>query len=846
MVGLVSAGFGLAVLVGWHTHNLALIQVRPGFATLPYNAALGFLFCGAGLLAAAWSRSWATLACGCLTSLVGLLTMIEYVFAVDLGIDQLLMNAYLTLGPPYAGRMSPNSAVCLLLAGGALLLLGIREFAQRPVILGLLGSLIVAVGLVAFTGYLTGITTAYDWGYLRPMAVHAAAAFVVLGAGIGSYAWRAGGAEAAGVPERLPALVGVCAVSATLLLYQALAVQQREHVEGLIQFALGDVHNEIQARVESRLLALVRTARRWEFRGRMSRAEFEFEARQNLAHDAGYQAIAWIDASFHTRWAVGPEGSETAPSSDLRLEGRRRAALEAARAQRQMALSRAVDLASGGKGFLAFVPVFRAGGFDGWLVGVVRIQSLLDTVLHDRVAPRYLIEVLDGEEEIYRRPAGVLAARWGRESAVSVSGVTWRVQIVPQQDVIAEEHSRLPESALLVGLSMAFLLVRAVHLGQVARMRADALARQTGILTSILQSMSDGVIVADRQGRFLLFNAAGQRMMGLASAEISPSERPPQHGLFLPDGATRIPADELPLARSIRGEAVNDVEMVVRNPSVGEDRWINASGRPLLDQKGDRQGGVVVFSDITERKRSEKALAEQAGQLQNAVRQLEAFSYSISHDLRSPLATIKGFSRALLEDHGPRLHAEARGYLESINGNADRMGKLIDHLLAFAMLGRKPLAASTVDMNELARLVFEELRLAAPDRRVESDLRPLPPAHGDSALIHQVFANLLSNAFKFTRGREPARIEVGGRTSGAGENVYYVKDNGVGFDKQFAGKLFGVFQRLHTVDEFEGTGVGLAHVQRIIQRHGGRVWAESKLNEGATFHFTLPAGEQRA
>ena len=127
---------------------------------------------------------------------------------------------------------------------------------------------------------------------------------------------------------------------------------------------------------------------------------------------------------------------------------------------------------------------------------------------------------------------------------------------------------------------------------------------------------------------------------------------------------------------------------------------------------------------------------------------------------------------------------------------------------------------------------------------IESDVQSLPPARGDCALIRQVFVNLLSNALKFTGGRDPARIEVGGAPNGAGENVYYVKDNGVGFDQQFADKLFGVFQRLHTVDEFEGTGVGLAHVQRIIQRHGGRVWAESKLNEGATFHFTLPAGEQ--
>jgi light-regulated signal transduction histidine kinase (bacteriophytochrome) len=219
--------------------------------------------------------------------------------------------------------------------------------------------------------------------------------------------------------------------------------------------------------------------------------------------------------------------------------------------------------------------------------------------------------------------------------------------------------------------------------------------------------------------------------------------------------------------------------------------------------------------------------------------ELEAFSYSVSHDLRTPLLTIDGFSRMLLEDYSERLDAEGRRLLKIICRNSGNMGRLIDDLLAFSRLGLRELRPAEIEMSELASGVYSELAATETERRLRFDLRPLPPAHGDHSLIRQVFVNLLANAIKFTGPREVAVIEVG---AGVEENqsVYYVKDNGVGFEMKYADKLFGVFQRLHSDDEFPGTGVGLAFVQRIIHRHGGRVWAEGEVGNGATIYFTLP------
>ena len=238
----------------------------------------------------------------------------------------------------------------------------------------------------------------------------------------------------------------------------------------------------------------------------------------------------------------------------------------------------------------------------------------------------------------------------------------------------------------------------------------------------------------------------------------------------------------------------------------------------------------------------ERRVEERTVELADAIKQLEAFSYSVSHDLKAPLRAISGYSKILLEDYGPQLELEARAHLNSIVRGAERMGQLIQDLLAFSRLGRNKMSSSSIDMDDLARSVFDNLKSDAPERKVECSLQRLPPTRGDRAMIRQVLVNLLSNAIKFTKPAANASIEVGCLGHEADLNIYYVKDNGAGFDMRYSDKLFGVFQRLHSVREFEGTGVGLAIVQRIVQRHGGRVWAEGRVNEGATFHFTLPSG----
>jgi signal transduction histidine kinase len=248
----------------------------------------------------------------------------------------------------------------------------------------------------------------------------------------------------------------------------------------------------------------------------------------------------------------------------------------------------------------------------------------------------------------------------------------------------------------------------------------------------------------------------------------------------------------------------------------------------------------LIHHDVTERRRVATELQSRGELLQAANKELEAFSYSVSHDLRAPLRHIDGYAALLSKAAGEALNDKARRYLQTISGSAKQMGQLIDDLLVFSRMGRQDMLRTTVNLDQLVKTVLHDLRLDLQGRTISWTMHPLPNVSGDPAMLRQVFVNLISNALKFTATRPEAKIEIGATKRTPGEDEIFVRDNGVGFDMQYVNKLFGVFQRLHRNDEFEGTGIGLANVRRIIHRHGGRTWAEGALDQGATVYFSLP------
>jgi PAS domain S-box-containing protein len=381
----------------------------------------------------------------------------------------------------------------------------------------------------------------------------------------------------------------------------------------------------------------------------------------------------------------------------------------------------------------------------------------------------------------------------------------------------------------------------------------QALEAQTLILRSVLDSMAEGLVAADEQGKFVIWNPAAQKILGLGASDL-PSQKWTEHyGLYLADTVTPFPTDQLPLVRAIRGET-STAEMFVRNPAVAGGVWIEASGGPLKDKDGTVRGGVVAFRDITQRRAAEGEIQklndelearvlQRTSQLEASNKELEAFTYSVSHDLRAPLRHISGYSKILDEEFGTTLSSGGQHYLQRIREGTHRMGQLVDELLSLAQMGRRPLSLQMTGLDSVVKEVVALLEPEIKDREVEWRISGLPFVECDPILIKQVFQNLIENALKYSRPRPKALIEVG-CTEKDGTQVFFVRDNGVGFNMKYADKLFGVFQRLHRAEDFEGTGIGLATAQRVVHKHGGRIWAEAELEKGATFYWTLGGSRQ--
>jgi PAS domain S-box-containing protein len=372
------------------------------------------------------------------------------------------------------------------------------------------------------------------------------------------------------------------------------------------------------------------------------------------------------------------------------------------------------------------------------------------------------------------------------------------------------------------------------------RKREEAVRSQ---FAAIVASSGDAIISKSLKGLIISWNPGAEKLFGYQACEVVGQPMM----LLIP--TERAAEEKDILARIARGEHIDHFE-TVRIRRDGKLINVSVTVSPIRDSAGGIVGASTIARDITERKQAEEEIRRlnaeleqrvtaRTAELQAANQELEAFSYSVSHDLRAPLRAIAGYSRMFLEDYERQLDTEGKRVLGVVQSETERMGQLIDALLDFSRLGRKQMKSAPVDMTALAQSVVRELLSRHGAVKPQVTVNALPPSRGDEALIRQVLVNLVSNALKFTRHREGPLVEIGGQND-AEANTYHVSDNGVGFDPQYSDKLFGVFQRLHHQDEFEGTGVGLALVQRIVHRHGGRIWAEAQLGKGATFYFTLP------
>jgi PAS domain S-box-containing protein len=878
--GLVVAVAGV-VMAGWRLGIPALVQIRPEFAPMQFNTALGFLLLGIGLVCAA--RGWGVTrrVVGCLAAALGGVSLIEYGLGIDV-LDRLLQEPYIVAGTSHAGRMAPNTAVGFALAGVAMgLARPMVERGLRAPATIVLASVVVALGAVALAGYAAGVEVAYGWGDFTRMALHTALCFVTVGCALSL--WICAGAVGPLTTRLLPMAVVTTGAVAAIFVAHALYAQEWVHLERRLDANTDQVAREFAEAVGRPLRALRRMSDRWRVRGGTPRAEWVAEAAAYARDESGLLLIQRLGDRGENPWT---QAQSSAVATDL--PARVRPLLGDARSGTGVVVSRAVEVTPGQYGFVAFVSLDADHRADGVLAAVYGLDALIGAVVEKVRAEGYAVEILDGGRSML---GGAPHPRDGllpdRSFTWQVGDTRWKVRIWPGVGLVPSPWSGVgivnSASVGLIAMLIAVALVyadrarrreratrgtnRALRVEVVKRRTAQAALaaayRQTDL---ILHAAGEGIYGLGVDGCTTFVNQATASMLGWGRDDLVGNV---QHDLVHhshPDG-TPYPLHACRIHVALaRGEVLHvDDDVFWRKD--GSCFPVEYTSTPMRDDAGRLVGAVVIFKDVTERKRAEQqlrglnatleervaertALAEQRAaallraneDLRHSNQDLDDFAYIASHDLKEPLRGISNYARFLEEDYGGNLGEDAHAKIRTVIRLSERLASFIDALFMFSRVGRADLAVEEVDLSALVADVLQQLEVTVQGVDVVVEIPPsLARVRCDRLRVGEVFANLVTNAAKYNDKPE-RRIEIGARRAGVGAAppVFFVRDNGIGIRDKHRETVFRIFKRLHGRDAFGGgTGAGLTIVKKIVERHGGRIWITSTVDEGTTMHFTL-------
>jgi PAS domain S-box-containing protein len=918
IVGAVMVVTGAVVLAGWLLGSIPLTTLVPGSIATKFNTALSFILCGAALLLlqvrAGWGGSLSRL-CALTAWGIGLISLLEHLMGLRIGIDELFVRDTSVAITPRAGLMGLPSAIGFLFGAGAVLLMGfapVKSASRWPDwfrwIIGSLGVLLIFSSGMAFIGNISSEFSPKPLGIYWSASVPSVVLFTLLAGAILYRVWSEGGDAwvltlwiTAALALMMALLLGIATLSVRStrgLIASTRYVENSGTLIASLSKLLADLN---QQQIDFQIAILTGEKRLLQNHEReISRELDEIESlclqaehssthvqriqeiREHVLQWTGFRERALatyeysgIDAA--TRVIRTREGIELMDRIRLLLR-------ESVAEEERMMTDHLEDEMTSSRRALGLVP---ASLLVLWLLlgsgtlllnqesasrqhadeGLRRKDTLLGLALE---AGKIGYWEMDFQTRIVR-PSARISQIMGLAAPPAEFTPEAFLQHVHPSDrdrvSVGLEKSaatggdsylecRINRSDGTIGWLTIWGRVqrdesgKSITLAGVGFDRSEEVEANQKLTISetrlrlATEAASIGIWDWNLTNNEVMWDATMFSIYGMPSRGEGAVGYEDWRSRVHPDD---VAEQEASLRRTIESAGRTQREFRIIRASDGTTRIIRASDVAISGEGGKIERVVGINLDITETLgRVEEIrflnarLSERASQLESSVKELDAFSYSVSHDLRAPLRAIDGFSRIVEEDYAPKLDEEGRRMIGVIRGESRRMSRLIDDLLAFSRLSRQKIELERIDMGAMAREVFDELVALEPDRKLHLDLHPIPPAFGTAPMIRQVWVNLIGNAVKFTKGREVAEIEIGVEGGDPGEQVYFIRDNGAGFDMRYADKLFGVFQRLHSAEEFPGTGVGLALVQRIVNRHDGRVWGEGEVGKGATFRFTIP------
>jgi PAS domain S-box-containing protein len=806
---MVVSGVGLVVLLGWVLNISILKSMIPNAATMKFNVALCFVLAGVSLwllqheASQPGKKRMGQILAG-LVVIIGLLTLSEYLFNWKLSVDQLFVRDAATAPNAFPGRMSYITAICFIFSGFALVLIDTRssQYFSAGVIL---------LSLLSAVGYLFDYQLLYQLGGYNTPTWHTALTFFILALAL-FIARQSHGM----IKMMMSDLIGsrtvrlLLPVTIFLIILLGWLVQQGE------RFGFFNSYNESAILVV--LLIFIYSPLIYFYANRINQAEAKVIRLSRL-----YATLSQVNQTI-VRSRNRDELYQTICDVVVQFGGF------------SLAWVGLLDEQTGD------VKPVTANGLDitQWPFAAINIQQedLKDELIATAIRTSKVVtsDNIQTDKRIQN-----LYDQFQKYAYRSLAAIPFRLngKTIGVVSLVAAEAGLFKDTEEINLLKEMGLDISFAH----DSMEAE---RAKVYMSAIVESSNDAIIAKDLNGIVTSWNPAAQNIFGYKADEMLGQ---PVLRLIPPK---RVREEQYILNQIKQDQPVRHYETVrVRKDGTLIDVSLTIS--PIRNANGNIIGASKIVHDITERKQAEaeiqklnsdleQRVIERTTQLAAANQELEAFSYSVSHDLRAPLRGIDGWSLALLEDYGAQLDEQAHQYLDRVRSETQRMGNLIDDLLQLSRITRADMNKVQVDLSALTQAIVARLQESEPQRQIEYTVQGDLSAWGDARLLEVVLTNLLSNACKFTSKIPQARIEFG-QTELDGQRAFFVRDNGAGFDMAFAKKLFSPFQRMHKASEFPGTGVGLATVQRIVHRHGGRVWAESALNAGATFYFTLEANK---